>query len=259
MDDVGKSRNELIEEVTRLHRVRHHVRQTGFEALQEQVRLQEMLRESMDAIVMFDADGLVQLFSRGAEQLFGCEEADVLSRSLDGWIPCPPAFGEDVPRYLADVCASKADLFQHPVEVSNATGEKRKLTVTVSLSGRGKSPAEHDYHSALCIFQDITRQKHALQEVGAYRDNLESLVKDLSNELRVSKEDLSLASHAEQDAVELLLQEIRAPLGRILDVANAAAAMRTGAECNDMQEGVRTIRHTAGELMMLLKVLTKEK
>ncbi|RLJ16639.1 hypothetical protein DJ030_15980 [bacterium endosymbiont of Escarpia laminata] len=33
MDDVGKSRNELIEEVSRLHRVRHHVRQTGFEVL----------------------------------------------------------------------------------------------------------------------------------------------------------------------------------------------------------------------------------
>ena len=48
---------------------------------------QSMLEEAPDAIIFADRDGVIRLWNRGAEAIFGHAAAEVLGRSLDLIIP----------------------------------------------------------------------------------------------------------------------------------------------------------------------------
>ena len=56
--------------------------QVSFSALSEQI-----VRESSDAIVFSDGDGIIRLWNRGAEEMFGYPAAEALGQSLDLIIP----------------------------------------------------------------------------------------------------------------------------------------------------------------------------
>jgi PAS domain S-box-containing protein len=46
-----------------------------------------LVREAPDAIIFADADGVIRLWNRGAERIFGFAEAEALGQSLDMIIP----------------------------------------------------------------------------------------------------------------------------------------------------------------------------
>jgi PAS domain S-box-containing protein len=48
---------------------------------------QAVVREAAEAVVVSDPDGIIRLWNRGAERVFGYQAAEVLSRSLDLIIP----------------------------------------------------------------------------------------------------------------------------------------------------------------------------
>lgn len=56
--------------------------QVSFSSLSEQI-----VRESSDAIVFSDGDGVIRLWNRGAEEMFGYPAAEALGQSLDLIIP----------------------------------------------------------------------------------------------------------------------------------------------------------------------------
>jgi PAS domain S-box-containing protein len=47
----------------------------------------DLVREAPDAIILADADGVIRLWNRGAERIFGFSETDAVGQSLDIIIP----------------------------------------------------------------------------------------------------------------------------------------------------------------------------
>ncbi|CDI02850.1 PAS modulated sigma54 specific transcriptional regulator, Fis family [Candidatus Competibacter denitrificans Run_A_D11] len=56
---------------------------------EREARLSALVTSAMDAILTFDADGLITLFNPAAEAMFGCNAAEVLGQPLDTLLAAP--------------------------------------------------------------------------------------------------------------------------------------------------------------------------
>ena len=56
---------------------------------EREARLSALVTSAMDAILTFDADGLITLFNPAAEAMFGCNAAEVLGQPLDTLLATP--------------------------------------------------------------------------------------------------------------------------------------------------------------------------
>jgi PAS domain S-box-containing protein len=261
MDDIAKSRGELVEEVSRIHRSRYRIRMAGLELLQEQTRTRTLLRESPDAIVICDADGSIQLFSRGAETLFGYDELDLLNRPLESILFCPESYGGDVPRYLSRLRKAQADPTRQLLEAYHRNGDKLLLEFSLSLVSIDELLEEElstptgDYQAAMCIFHDVTLQRQAFEEMSAHHINLERLVQEMREELHAAESESRLADPQAAAALELMMQEVLEPLSNIVDLARSASSLEGASNCPQMLQAVQGIRHTAEGMVKRLKLL----
>ena len=79
------------------------------------------------ALVVLDAKGNVQLFSAGAEALFGMRLARVQQLGFGQCIPCPREYGGNLTAYLCHYCESTENLWLQPLTAYRYDGTRFTL------------------------------------------------------------------------------------------------------------------------------------
>ena len=248
MDDIAKSRSQLIEDTARLHHERIEIRSAGFELLQQQTNFEQLIYASQAPIVTFHADGTICSFSAGAERLFGYEELDIANRCADFLVPDANLSVDGLMGFLSTRREQAINQWQLPIMARHADNSLLYLTADVSevtgISG---------FHQMLVVFQDITKQKMAEQEYASYTNNLEGLVAELNDELRLSKESAANAGFAEQDALAIVVNELGEPLSRVLAEASKGLSVTTNKRRYSAL--VKHFKSIEGEVNVLLEKL----
>ncbi len=130
--------------------------------------LSAIVESSDDAIVSKDLQGVIMSWNRGAEEIFGYSEAEVLGRSITLLIPEERLHEEEV--ILEKI--SKGFKIQHFETIrKHKTGREIPVSITVSpvKDARGK------IIGASKVARDITLQRESKAAMEKYIQNLETL------------------------------------------------------------------------------------
>jgi two-component system, LuxR family, sensor kinase FixL len=148
--------------VDRLQRAEagHHAAAATARARAE--RLDAVLNTTADGIIVIDSRGRIESFNRGAEQLFGYPEAEVLGRNVSVLMPSPHHEEHD-----------------HYLERYQTTGEARIIGVGREVVGRRRDGVMFPVHLSVGqmniggerkftgLLQDLTRRVRLEGELGA--------------------------------------------------------------------------------------------
>ncbi len=211
MDDIAKSRSQLLEEAARMYTERAKIRSVGFELLQQQTNIEHLIYHSPAAILTFHLDGTVCSFSRGAEILFGYEALDVINRYASFLIPDLNLPVDGLMAYMSNRGQQQVNQWDSPIIARHADNSLLYLTAEISELRRGAS-----FQQMLVVFHNITKQKIAEQEYARYTTNIEALVAELKDELRLYKGSESSTEFAEKDALALIVRELSQPLESLI-------------------------------------------
>jgi PAS domain S-box-containing protein len=132
-----------------------------------------LLDAAVDGIIAINSKGIIQMFNRGAENLFGYKAEEVIGRNVSYLMPAP--FAKEHDRYMANYHASgtrKIIGIGRDVEGKKRNGDVFPLHLSV---GQAETPLGRMY---IGICHDLTNYKNALLKLHSaeqrYREIVES-------------------------------------------------------------------------------------
>jgi PAS domain S-box-containing protein len=233
------------------------------ELWESEARYADIVRAAMDAIVIFDQQGIVRTFNAAAERMFDRAARDVVAAGVGSLFP-PPLDGEvlDQLRQMADrgqfPPSDGARSVTHP-----ALGPLRPLTLTGLRREGEQFPIEASV-SALdqagtrtytLIVRDIS-ERVAAEE--ALRDQAESLERSaaeltaLNEELSRRQSDLERAMTARSRFYASMSHELRTPINAILGYSTLLLENIYGALNEKQAEGIQRTHKAAKHLLELV-------
>lgn len=152
------------------------------------------------ALVVLDRQGAVQMFSAGAEALFGMRADQVQRLGFSQCIPCPKEYAGNLTAYLQDYLDNNSNLWLHPLAAYRYDGTRFALVYR-----RAILPENND--SILFEFVDASRSQAQSQQ----------LRQQLNEALATSKAKTRFLHH--------MTQQSRIPLNRVLGAVSDALDM----------------------------------
>ena len=137
-------------------------RQTSATATARAERLDAILNTTVDGIIVIDARGTIEAFNRGAEELFGYTESEVIGRNVSLLMPSPHHEQHD--QYLARYLSSgEARIIGVGREVPGRTRDGRIFPVHLSV-GEMRIGGERKFTGML---HDLTKRARLEGQLGA--------------------------------------------------------------------------------------------
>lgn len=159
--------------------------------------LSNILEQASDAIFVTDRRGIVAVWNRAAERLFGLDAGKIVNRGLD-------ALGEPAGPALLTLVDSVSPQKPHRAgEFTSGTGEPRELEVSVSLI------TDHDGNGIAVsgIARDVTDRNA------------------LNRQLQQQAHALALSNRHKEEFLAVLSHELRTPLNTVLGWAHILQQM----------------------------------
>ena len=166
------------------------------------------------AIVMLNADGMVEDWNAGAEQIHGFSSEDIVGKSFSQFYS-----KEDIelgiPQHELGVAATEGS---YKVEGRRVRKDGTRFIADVVIT------SSRDINGTLRGFshvaQDITKRKRAEASLIKYRDNLEKVVAEQTDSLRKAKEAAEKANKAKSEFLANMSHEIRTPMNAIIGMSH---------------------------------------
>jgi len=125
-----------------------------------------------------------------------------------------------------------------------AMAKKDGSTIWVSLSARGTLGPDGTLRWMDGIVEDITARKQADEELGRYREHLEDLVEQRTEDLQVAKREADAANRAKGDFLAHMSHEIRTPMNAIIGMIYLALRTDLTPKQHDYLSKVETSAHS---------------
>lgn len=241
---------------------------------QDALRLQaQIISQIHDAVISTDLEGFVKSWNQGAERLFGYTPGEMLGRHISEVYP------EEEHEFLhRGVIAPFQEKGSHEAEVCmrRKSGEDFYAHLALSLL--------HDEDGTVTgmigYSSDITERKKAEFALAGYRDELEDLVKERTQDLRLSlrkleeeneeriqaensliiaKEEAELANRQKSQFISRMSHELRTPMNAILGFGQILRAEVADENLVDLvTEIMRASSHLLGLIDEVLELSTIE-
>jgi PAS domain S-box-containing protein len=228
-----------------------------------EARYADIVRSAMDAIVIFDQQGVVRTFNAAAERMFDMPARDVVAASIGKLFP-PPLDGEalDQLRQMADRGRAAPADGQQAVTAASL-GPLRPLTLTGLRRGGDHFPIEASVsgldqggtRTYTLIVRDIS-ERVAAEE--ALRDQAESLERSaaeltaLNEELSRRQAELERAMTARSRFYASMSHELRTPINAILGYSTLLLENIYGSLNEKQAEGIQRTHKAAKHLLELV-------
>ncbi len=196
-------------------------------------------KESADAILSLDRNGIIQSWSRGAEHIFGYSSDDVVGRHFGVIVPDDIKAQGEIER-LEEMVTDHGYIRNY--ETVRLTKEGRRVIVDLTRNLITDSSGNVIGFSA--IIRDITDRKQAEMEIRQLNKDLEQRVAERTQELEQASAELRRRNlelekanrelqeldRLKSDFISMVSHELRAPLTNI----NGALELMSG-ECTGTQ------------------------
>ncbi len=114
-------------------------------------------RSAVEAFIMINASGEIQLWNPAAERIFGYSEAEILGRDLHQLL-APEEFQPQAQRGMqAFVATGRGDVIGETVEIEGLTKAGKRVPLEISLNAVRQG---NEWH-AIGVLRDITERKEA--------------------------------------------------------------------------------------------------
>ena len=190
--------------------------------------MQTILDRLEDGIIMIDRGGMIEVFNRGAEKIFGYRAEEVIGVHVNRLLPEPHSskLEEYLKRFMATE-PSRAEVLQE-INGRKKDGMEVPLEVTVSTVKLGTRLMFTG------ILRDITRRKHGEME------------------LERAKETEKRANQAKSEFLSRMSHELRTPLNAILGFAQLLDGDRKDLPKQSQRDSVRQILKAGQHLLKLI-------
>ena len=247
------AQQHLIAEGERRELELRHMR----EIYESEARFSEIVGSAMDAIVAFDADGIVTLFNAAAQRMFRTPSETAMKRNVREFFP------ESLPQELLDRICTHTDSADPDAIVNEgpsmesalslmgarAAGEPFPVEATAScLDVRGKK-------TYTLIVRDISERKRAEVELQAQAKSLAramSELKALNDELAERQSELERAMAARSRFYASMSHELRTPINAVLGYSTLLLENIYGPLNEKQAEGITRTHKAAKHLLELV-------
>jgi PAS domain S-box-containing protein len=249
------SQADLLRESEKRELELRHVR----EIYESEARFSEIVGSAMDAIVVFDADGMISLFNAAAERMFCTRNEAAIGGNVTRFFPeaarretleriCQLSDG--VPR-TDELCATEVSPAEHVLSFTGLreTGEQFPIEATAScLDVRGK-------RTYTLIVRDISERRRAEQALKEQADSLAkamSELKALNDELGERQSELERAMAARSRFYASMSHELRTPINAVLGYSTLLLENIYGPLNEKQAEGISRTHKAAKHLLELV-------
>jgi PAS domain S-box-containing protein len=139
-----------------------------------------IINSMMDTLIVTSREGRIMRVNHATGQMLGCEERDLVGRSIDEIIPQPP---EKDP-WLESVIEKGAISASEKIYLAR---DGRRIPVLFSASALHYSGS---IAGVVCVAQDISDRKHAEAQLKSYSEDLAEINEELKNFAYIVSHDL---------------------------------------------------------------------
>lgn len=198
----------------------------------------QIIEQVHDALIRMDMEGVVTLWNRGAERIFGYTAEEALGRLIFFLF-----FEEDLPQIQHEVFTPALQDGQHACELRARHKSGRAIYITLSLSLLMDS--HQTAYGMIGVSSDITQRKLDEEALAEAIEELER-----RNQESAQARDAALAAaHAKSQFLANMSHEIRTPLNGVVGIAEVLSF--TSLDANQ-QSYLRTIRQSAQNLLGII-------
>ena len=185
----------------------------------ERLSLRDTLLESLgEGVIGIDGAGRISFINAAALASLGYSRDEALGRDLHGVIHHHHPDGSD---YAYSECPVLATLKTgQPYSGEERYFRKNGEGFPVKISTRPLLDAEGNVRGTVMAFQDITLEKHNLDELERYRHQLEELVARRTSELASAMNAAQSANQAKSAFLANMSHEIRTPMNAIVGLTH---------------------------------------
>jgi two-component system sensor histidine kinase/response regulator len=160
---VGKTKQQLIDELSSLRRELSDLKQAASEPL-----LDAIVDIAADAIISIDEDQCITRFNQGAEQIFGYRAQEMIGESVE--ILLPEQFRGRHPKYVQAYASgqSSSRLMNERADVAGRRKDGTTFPARASIS----RIEQHGKITLTVILRDVGAIRRAEEEVRRTRDEL---------------------------------------------------------------------------------------
>jgi PAS domain S-box-containing protein len=249
------SQADLIRESDRRELELRHMR----EIYESEARFSEIVGSAMDAIVVFDADGVISLFNAAAERMFAASAEQATGANVTAFFPLPQR--RDT---LDRICrASQGMRAEEPTVAPEQpagahvlsftglreTGEEFPIEATAScLDVRGKK-------TFTLIVRDISERRRTEEALRRQAESLAaamSELKALNDELGERQAELERAMAARSRFYASMSHELRTPINAVLGYSTLLLENIYGPLNEKQAEGITRTHKAAKHLLELV-------
>ncbi len=201
--------------------------------------LNSIIESSPDSIITTDIKGRIVSFSRGAEELFGYREEEVVGRPITDLYP--PELKEERKKIQKDVLSGRT-IRNHRSKIYSKGGE----LIDISLSISAMRDSDGKVIGTVGISKDITKEVELEQEIQESYSRLEEALQNLKEAETLKEDILSNVSH-----------ELRTPVASIFGVVDLLTGEDVDNLTEEQKELIKITEKSATRLSGLIDDLLK--
>ncbi len=181
--------------------------------------LRRVLNSTQDAIIVIDAQGLIESFNAGAEAMFGYRTEEIIGRNVS--LLAPPPHRQQHDDYLRRY---RETGHTHILGVEREFEAQRQDGSTFPMALRVNEMGEAGTHRFIGVIRDITEQKRTENALREAKDAAEAAAEAKTQFLANMSHEIRTPMHGVLGSLEMLRDTpLSAPQKRYLDTANTSA------------------------------------
>lgn len=217
--------------------------------IESEKKYREVLDNAYSVILRMTLDGKINFINKFGEKFFGFSADELIGNSIVGTIvPETENTGRNQ-RELIDSILKNPDNFEHHINENIKKNGQRVwiFWVNKAIYDKHGKPKE-----LLCIGSDITELKKAQQELEKYKEHLEELVSERTNELEEANEKLKELDRLKSMFIASMSHELRTPLNSIIGFSSILHDEWLGPLNDEQKLNIATINRAGKHLLALI-------